>query len=117
MTQLNAETYTVMPDNLIYDSKHPIDAENLEITLSGSKAGKVSRGQVIDVSNGAYSIHANNGTPSAIAAEDTAYEAEDTSVVVPCFVSGSFRQSEIVADPALTDANIEMLRSKGIFLK
>ncbi len=117
MALLNKEAYVATPDNLIYDSKHPIDAENLEVTLDVSAAGTVKRGQIIDVSSGAYSIHANGGTPSAVVAEDTDYAADDTKVVVPCFVSGTFRLSEIIADPDLTEANLELLRSKGIFLK
>lgn len=119
MSLLNKEAYTVTPDKLIYDSKHPIDSDAIAVSLGEGAAsdGTISRGQVIDVSSGTYSVHANGGTPSAIAAEDTDYAEGATSVIVPVYTSGSFRESEVIADPALTEQNIETLRDKGIFLK
>lgn len=117
MTVSNKLAYTQTPDNLIYDSKHPVDAENLEITLAGGAEGEIQRGQVIDLDKGVYSIHAKDGVPTAIAAETRSFGADDSTVVVPSYVSGSFRTSEIIASPALGAADIEALREKGIFLK
>jgi len=117
MKVANKLAYTGNPDNLIYDSKHPIDAENVEVTLAGGSDGTIKRGQVIDQSGDAYSIHAAGGTPSVIAAEDIPFEASELKVVVPAYTSGSFRLSELVVSSSLTAAAIEGLREKGIFLK
>ena len=117
MTVANKLAYTQTPDNLIYDSKHPIDAENVEVSLAGGSEGTIKRGQVIDQSGDTYSIHAAGGTPSVIAAEDIPFEALDLKVVVPAYTSGSFRLSELVVSSSLTAAAIEGLREKGIFLK
>ena len=117
MKVANKLAYTATPDNLIYDSKHPIDGENVEVTLAGGSAGEIERGQVIDLDNGTYSVHSGGGTPSVIAAETTAFTALDLKIVVPAYTSGSFRLSELVTASSLTSANIDTLREKGIFLK
>ena len=115
---LNKDAYTVTPDNLIYDTTHPIDGDGITVTMdAAAAAGTIKRGQVIDVSSGTYSIHANGGTPSCIVAEDADYAVGATSVVVAVFTSGTFRKSKLIATPALTAANVETLREKGIFLK
>lgn len=119
MSELNKEVFTVEPDSLIYDGKHPIDCDAVKITLSGGAlgGGTIKRGQVIDENAGAYDIHAENGTPSVVAAEDTAYDEEAETVVVPVYTSGTLRKSKLVAEPELTEADAETLREKGIFLK
>ena len=112
MSVLNSEAYTMNKANLVYDSKHPLDVANIEV-------GTIERGQLIDYddTDGTYSVHAENGKPSAIAAEETSYAADDTSALVTVYTSGSFRQSEVIAAPRITAAHLEILRSKGIYLK
>ena len=119
MSVLNSEAYTMNKDNLVYDSKHPLDVANIEVTVPGTEAGTIERGQLIDYddTDGTYSVHAENGKPSAIAAEETSYAADDTSALVTVYTSGSFRQSEVIAAPTITAAHLEILRSKGIYLK
>lgn len=117
MSLLNKQAYTVEKDKLIYDGKHPIDVMSIPVAITPSAAGEIKRGQVIDCTAGVYGIHAEAGEPSAIAAETTSYAADDTEVMVTVFVSGTFRTSEIIANPDLTEADTEALRSRGIYLK
>lgn len=117
MSILNKQAYVVEKDKLVYDSKHPIDVANIPVTITPSDAGEIKRGQILDCKDGEYSLHAEDGEPSAIVAETTSYAADDTTVVVTAYISGSFRASEIVANPELTAADTEALRGKGIYLK
>lgn len=117
MSLLNRPAYAVEKDRLIYDAKHPIDVANIPVSVTPSDAGKIERGQVIDCKDGEYSLHAALGEPSAIVAEATSYAADDTAIVVTVYTSGTFRASEIIADPELDAADTETLRSKGIYLK
>lgn len=115
MSLLNKQAYTVEKDKLIYDAKHPFDVANITLTITPSDAGTVKRGQIIDCKAGVYSLHAEDGEPSAIVAESTSYAADETEVVVSVYTSGTFRVSEI--EPELDAAGIEALRGKGIYLK
>lgn len=115
MRQLNKEAYEVTKDSLIYDSRHPIDAVN--VTVEVTDAGMLLRGQVLDFADGKYSIHKSGGTVSVIVAENTAYTAEDTTVAVPAYTSGTFRMSACITEDELSETDIETFRSKGIYLK
>lgn len=117
MSLLNKPIYEVDKDRLIYDAKHPIDAIIVQVSVPENTAGTIKRGQVIDHADGVYSIHASEGTPSMIAAEETSYAADDTSVPVTVYISGNFRASEVIADPEMTTEDMEALRGKGICLK
>lgn len=117
MALLNKPAYKVEKDKLIYDAKHPIDVKMIQLTITADKGGVVKRGQVVDYASGTYSIHAASGEVSAIVEEDTSYAADDTEIVVPVYISGTFRTSEIIANPELTEADVETLREKGIILK
>lgn len=117
MALLNKTAYVVEKDKLIYDFRHPIDAVNLEVSVPAETAGEIKRGQVLDVASGVYGVHAKSGVPCAIAAEDTSYAADETKVTVSAYISGSFRISEVVANPELSASDLEALRSKGIYLK
>jgi hypothetical protein len=114
---LNKQAYEVKSDTLIYDGSHPLDGSAYAVTVPGDAAGTIVKGQVIDVKDGAYSIHAASGTPAAVAAEDVSYDGTEGTITVPVYTSGALRISEVVADPELTAADIETLREKGIILK
>ena len=117
MTLLNRPVYAVEKDRLIYDAAHPIDATTVQIAVPADGNGMIKRGQLLDCTDGVYGIHAETGDPSAIVAEDTSYAADDTEVAAVVYISGSFRESEIFAEPGITAADKEVLRSKGIYLK
>ncbi len=118
MSRLNGEVYEVTNDNLIYDAKHPVDAENIVFSNSDSETGKLERGMLLDESSGTYTKHVANGNASVVVAEDTEFAADEASVVVPCYTSGTFRTSQIKATAAaLTDATKITLQNKGIYLK
>ncbi len=117
MSVLNKQVCTVEKDRLIYDSRHPIDATAVQVSVTSGAAGEISRGQLLDCVDGIYSVHAEGGTASAIAAESVSYEAGDTDITVAVYISGSFRASQIIADPEITDTDRENLRDKGIYLK
>ncbi len=117
MSSLNNIAYTVEKDKLVYDMKHPIDATAVQVAIESCANGVLKRGQLLDFDNDAYSIHSESGTPSAIVARDATYTSDDTEVVVAVYTSGSFRASEVISDPEITIADIEGLRSKGIYLK
>lgn len=117
MSLLNKQAYAVEKDKLVYDAKHPIDAAAVRVTVSGDAGGVIRRGQILDCKKGVYSIHTADGTASAIAAEDTEYTPDDTEITVVVYTSGSFRASEAISDPALTNGDIVALRGCGIYLK
>lgn len=117
MEQLNKTVYEVEPDRLIYDGKHPIDGTSITITTDGKSEVKVKRGQVIDEAAGKYSVHAEGGKPAAIAAENITIAPGNTEAVVQAYISGPFREDAVIASPELTDADIQELRNKGIYLK
>lgn len=117
MGLMNRDAYSVQHDRLIYDGKIPIDIKNIVVSITASTNGVIKRGQVIDVAAGTFSLHAASGAPSCIAAQDTEYAADDSEVVVPCYISGNFHTGGVIADPALTDTDVETLRTKNIILK
>lgn len=116
--RLNNEAYTVVKDNLIYDSSHPIDSAAVTVSVSaGENGGVILRGEVLDFAEGKYKQHEADGTASAIVAETTSYAKNDTDVTVPVYISGSFRKSACHATPELTDTDVEALRQHGIYVK
>lgn len=119
MSVLNSPAYTVEKDRLIYDGTYPIDGDSVAVTITEDEGGVIKRGSVIDFDQGReeYSLHKKGGTPNRIVAEDTEYTAEDTTVVIPTYAGGTFRTSEVIADPELGYADVEALRSVGIHLK
>ena len=122
MVQLN-ESQVATPNNLIYDSELPVEYGTVTLAISPSADGKIEKGQVIDVdfdnSTGAatYSVHAANGVPCAIVAEDEPFVSTDTEVVVSVFTAGNLKANKIVTDVDLTDADVAELRKVGIVLK
>lgn len=116
---LNEKVGNVMYDKLIYDGTHPIDAKSVTVTLTGGTAGVFKRGQVLDLdaTKNENKVHAASGSVNCIVAQDTDYTAEEKSVVVPVYLSGSFRQDAVVTDVELTAADVEKFRSLGIYLK
>lgn len=117
MSLLNKEVYTVGFDSLIYDNSHLADGTVAMVTVPKDQAGTIKKGQVIDVADGVYSIHASGGEPSVVAAESAEYTADDTEVAVEVYTSGALREGMIVCDPELTAEEIELLRTKNIYLK
>lgn len=117
MSLMNKDAYNMQPEHLIYDGKHPVDAKNIVVAITPTADGVIRRGQVIDAADGAYALHAKSGTPSCIAAADVEYAADDTDVIVPCYITGTFHADAVIADPELTDADKETLRTRGMILK
>lgn len=119
MSVLNGPAYGVEKDKLIYDNTYPIDGDVVPVNITADTSGVIERGTVIDFdeSNGEYTLHKASGKPSRIVAENTEYEAEDATAVVPTYAGGTFRASEIIADPDLDEADVEELRKVGIHLK
>lgn len=117
MGLMNRDAYSVKPDHLVYDGRHPVDAKNVVVSITPEDDGVIRRGQVIDEAEGIYKIHAEAGVPSCIAAEDVEYAADDTDVIVPCYITGTYRADAVIASPELTESNVETLREKGIILK
>ena len=116
---LNRPAYTVEKDRLIYDGTYPIDGDAVPVTITADTDGVIKRGTIIDFDETTrkYTIHKEGGTPNRIAAEDTEYVASDTVVIVPNYAGGTFRTSEVAADPELTGVDIEALRGVGISTK
>jgi hypothetical protein len=118
MALLNGEAYTVKRDKLIYDSKHPIDATTVQVSVTSDKEGVIRRGQLLYCKDGVYSAKkADDNEASAISVETTSYSSDDTDIVVEAYISGTFRKSEIVTDSDISAADEEALRGKGIYLK
>lgn len=114
---LNREAYQHEPDNLIYDRSHEPDASNVTVTLSDEKAGILRRGQVLDLAEDAYAVHAADGKPGAIVAQHTEYAADDKELTVTVYISGTFRRSACISAVELSAADVEELRCRGIYLK
>lgn len=117
MSLMNKDAYSVQPDRLIYDGRHPVDAKNVVVSITAEDGGVIKRGQIIDEADGVYKLHAEAGVPSCIAAEDVEYVADDTDVIVPCYITGTYHADAVIASPELTESNVEALRANGIFLK
>lgn len=118
MSLLNKQAYTVEKDKLIYDASHPIDGTTVQVTITADTAGTLKRGHILDYADdGVYSIHTADGNASVIVAEDTDYASDDTAIIVPVYISGSFRASEVSAVQDITATDIEALRCRGIYLK
>lgn len=110
------KAYEVNNDNLVLDGQR-IDVKNMEITISDTEtAGVIERGQVIDSTSSGYIVHETAGKSNAIVAECVEYEAGETTVVVPCYITGEFRKSEVITDVELDDTDVEALRLAGIIL-
>ena len=117
---LNKTVATVVPDKLIYDSKYPIDGKVARIVLSeegASASGVLKRGQLLDIGSDGYSVHEAEGAVDAVLAEDVSYGAGATDVYGSVYISGTFLRSACVTDVELTNADLETLRGKGIYLK
>lgn len=117
MPLLNKNAYVMEKDKLVYDAKHPVDGAAVRVKITATDSGVIKRGQVLDCAAGEYSVHAEGGSVSAIVAEDTSYAPADTEITVTVYISGTFRASEVIAEPKLTDEDIEAFRGKGIYLK
>lgn len=115
---LNKELYEVTGDRLIADIKPDVITDAVAVTVPKSgAAGIIPRGQVIDATEDGFAVHAENGTVSRIVAADTEYSEEDTSVMCPAYIAGSFTESALITAVSLTAADIEKFREKGIFIK
>lgn len=119
MRALNNQAYVIEKDKLIYDGTYPIDGDAVPVVITADTDGVIRRGTIIDFNreSGEYTIHKEGGIPNRIVAEDAEYAAEDTAVVVSTYAGGTFRTSEIIAEPDLGEADIETLRGLGIHLK
>lgn len=110
------KAYEIGSDNLILDG-HPQDVRNIIVDVSGKATdGTVNRGQVIDLTDNVYKEHAEAGDVNCIVAESVEYKATDSSVVVPCYITGSFRKSALSTEVELTDTDVERFRELGIIL-
>ena len=108
--------YEVGGNNLILDG-HTQDAKNIIVDVSEKEAdGKILRGQVIDLEDGKYKEHEKDGKVNCIVAGDVSYEAGDDTIVVSCYITGSFRKSALVTDEEITEADEERFRELGIIL-
>lgn len=119
MGNLINEAYTMKDSGLLYDASHQADGKIVTVSITKGTAGTIEKGEVIDfdASTGEYSKHAAGKTVSVIAAEKVNYDEKAESAEVMVFTSGTFKKSAVVSDPALTEADVETFRSKGIFLK
>jgi hypothetical protein len=115
--QLNKNLGMTEKDRLIYDSSHVLDGRNELVTLDVTGAGVLKRGQVLDLKEDNFCVHAQDGEVSLIVAEDTPYEESDTVIPVQVYTSGCFRKEVLVTDVELTPKDVETFRSKGIWLK
>ena len=117
MNRINNEVYNVEPDGLIYDFCRPVDAKNINVTLTAKASGVLKRGQLIDFADGSYTPHQAGGAANCIVSDDVAYSASDSSIVVSVYICGNFRTDRIISDEDLTETDIDNLRIHGILLK
>ena len=110
------KAYEIGSDNLILDG-HTQDVRNIIVDVSGKTAdGTLKRGQVIDLKDNTYQEHDEAGDVNCIIAKNVEYKSTDSSVVVPCYITGSFRKSELSTAVELTDTDVERFRELGIIL-
>lgn len=124
MTLLNNTSYEVKPDNLIVDSKHPVDVKTVKIKAN---QGIVKRGTVLSfaeptdeyivfgttLAGGQTSSKAN-----CIVADEVDTTSTSPTVVVTVYVSGHFNKGELITSGVTTlDAtSIQELRAFGVFV-
>ena len=122
-TLLNNTVYEVTPDNLILDSKQPLDAKIISVKAN---QGKLKRGTVLSLTNTEEYVVFGTGLvapqtaakANCIIADDvdtTTTAATENAVV---YISGNFnKNSLIVTEGSSLDAgDIEDLRAAGIFV-
>lgn len=119
---LNSTAYEIKPDNLIQDSKHPIDVTTVAIATGG---GVVKRGTVLALtSEGSYvtlgtSLVDVTGKANCIVSDDTdTGETVGNTTGISVYISGSFNKNNLLVKEGytLTQVDIEDLRNAGIFV-
>ncbi|BBF41997.1 hypothetical protein lbkm_0679 [Lachnospiraceae bacterium KM106-2] len=111
---LNNEAYKVVDDNLVFDSKHPIDVKN--VTLKADQ-GALARGTVLsfDETTKTYEKLSSTATNANCIVADAVAEGE---TVVTVYTSGSFNSNAInTNDVTLDEVTKNKLRELGIYLK
>jgi len=120
MNLVNNNFGTSSVDNLISDSKHPIDVRSIVIA---SGQGKLTRGTVIGIitasGKGAkVDSSKSDGTQTANCILTDDIDATSADVTTTAYITGTFNPDELVfggTDTAATHAT--KLRELGIFLK
>lgn len=124
---MNENVGVMMPDNLVYDSKHPIDVKSVKIR---SGQGLLKRGTVLSLSTGdeGDKNHVVLGTTAEVdeilTADAVLCDDIDTGSVVGTTVfatayrSGHFSRNSLLVKDAysLTQDDETELRNGGIFL-
>lgn len=119
MSLLNKEAYELKGDGLIYDYYGLIDGKTLTVSLDGTTAGVLKRGQLIDfdASTGTYKKHVSGGVANCIVEHDIEFATGEKEIVVSVYTGGNFRTSKVISDSEITVTDKENLRSKNIILK
>lgn len=122
-TLLNNELYAVTPDNLIYDSKHPIDVKNISVAAN---QGTVKKGTVLALTNTdeylvfgtALVAPQTSSKANCIVTEDVDTTSTGTTVNLTVYISGSFNKNALLVKTgsSLAASDIEDLRAAGIFV-
>ena len=116
----NGETIGTMNyDGLIIDGKHDTDVKGVTIKLEA--AATIARGTLLSIGDdGKAEVFTSAGEkePDCILADELVAE-EAGDFYVSAYKSGNFNRQmlETVIDITLTDAHIETLRTKGIFVE
>lgn len=118
---LNRTIGECIPDKLISDTKHPLDASVVAIS-TGQKV--IKRGTVLkrntDESYVVLGSNESTGKANCVVSDDTdTGETEGDVTGVPVYISGSFNSIGLIAaeNYTLTQQDIQDLRDSGIFVK
>jgi hypothetical protein len=122
MIDMNSTSYTVTPDKLIIDSKHPIDVKVVSIAAN---QGSIKRGTVLSFTNTKeYLVFGTtlvapqtSAKANCIVAESVDTTSSNATVSIEIYISGNFNKNELIvkAESSLAASDLEDLRSSGIF--
>lgn len=103
-------------DGLIVDGKHSLDVKTVTVTVP--EGTTYDRGTVIGTDGKIYGGAGSNSTkPDCILTDEVV--GTGAAVSVTAYKSGNFNKGALIAASAytITDDDIEVLRTKGIFVE
>lgn len=123
MDLLNKTSYSITPDSLIIDFKHPLDIKTVQVAAN---QGIVKRGTLLSLVEPAHTYvkfgetlaEGQTAKANCIVADDVDTTSSDPKVTGVVYISGNFNKNELVVTEGSTldVTSVEDLRNAGIYL-
>lgn len=123
MILMNNTSYSVAPDKLVVDSKHPIDVKIISVAAN---QGTIKRGTVLSLTNtNEYLVFGTelqapqtSAKANCVVAADTDTTSTSGTVPVEVYIAGNLNKNVMTVKDgsSLAATDIEDLRNSGIFV-